>query len=248
MVVFFRPIRSANCTSVHSVDELRSYTAVLLHHGSTMRSHTRTRNAALVFVTLVTVFQYVQADLVECEDCCKSGSYEHLTIASFDSNVTSDGPLSWTMGGPYLWHYSNDKSKVQSWRDFYLNTPPNLNLSETSDYSGCALFFYNATAALQTDTGFDDYASFSCDTFMASQCQQDLNQQAMDDLALILSPNNGLDLGAAEKSDICGTLAGRFSDREVPQSCGFHVQQPIWGYTTGQGGLRVLSIPLRLED
>lgn len=208
-----------------------------------MRSHTKTRNAAPTFVSLLAVPQYVQADLVQCEDCCKGGSYEHLTITSFDSNVTSDGPLSWTMGGPYSWDYSNDKSKDQLWRDFYLNTPPNLNLTETSDYSGCALFFYNATAALQTDTGFDDYASFSCDTVMASQCQQDLNQQALDDLALVLSPNNGLDLDTAGKADICGTLANRFADRKIPQSCSFYVQQPTWGYTTGQGRLRLTIDP-----
>lgn len=203
-----------------------------------MRKSTSTGRTAFALLSLLATLQHTQADLFECEDCCKSGSYEHLTIASFDSNVTSDGPLSWTMGGPYLWGHSKDKSTEQYWRDFYLNTPPNLNLSETTGYSGCALFFYNATAILQTRPGFDDYASFSCDDVMASRCQQDLNQQALDDLALVLNPDNGLNLDTLEKTDICGTLASRLADREIPQSCNFHVQQPTWGEATGHGTLQ----------
>ena len=198
-----------------------------------MQLYMQSLDSALALIVFLFILAPVQGDLVSCDDCCKG--YEHVSITSFDSNVTGAGPLSWSMNGPYTLDVGHDKKTDQHWRDFFLNTPPSLNLTNTTDYSGCALFFYNATAALQADANHQDKVGFSCDSVMASQCQQDLNQQALDDLALLLDPNNGQDLTPAEESNTCRTLASRFADREVPQSCSFYVQQATWGYATGQG-------------
>lgn len=189
---------------------------------------------ALTAILQVLSFTQVQAELIECTDCCKSDGISTITSTTFQSNVTSDGPLTWSMTSSTL-ENPNDRHLKQYWRDFYLNTPPSLNLSDITSFSGCSLQFYNATAALQIDSGFSDYPSFSCDTLMSTQCQEDFKRQVSDDLALLSTPDNELDLSFAESLNVCGTLASRSASRRVPESCSFAGIQPTWGYTTGRG-------------
>lgn len=170
----------------------------------------------------------VQAQLTACDDCCESD--QQIGMSAFDSNITSDGPLIWSVGSTVERDNAYTESMNRYMRSFYLSTPPSLNVSDVTNFSGCGIYFYNVTAALQVGEDFTEYASFSCDTVLSSACQKDLMQQASDEVQLLVDPETYLDY-------TCGSIATRLSQSSVPESCILTGQQPTWGFTTGSGML-----------
>ena len=65
-----------------------------------------------------------------------SYSERGIGIATFDSNITEDVPLTWTITGE------------DDTRAFYLGTPPSLDLAKITDYGACALIVSNASSVL----------------------------------------------------------------------------------------------------
>lgn len=193
------------------------------------------RSDSVPFCLAVAVFlaslaqHFARAELTECIDCCASD--QQVGFTSFDSNITSQGSLSWSITS------TTDKDQLEDhatryWRGFYLSTPPSLNLSDVTNFSGCGVYFYNVTAALQVPEDFDDYNNYSCDTVMSSACQRDLLQQASDEVQVLLDPET--------YPDHCGSIATRLAESPIPESCTLARQQPTWGFATGSG----MSIPL----
>ncbi len=154
--------------------------------------------------------RFARAELVECTDCCESD--QQVAFTSFNSNITDQGPLTWSVTSNSDKDPLN-KSITRYWRGFYLSSPPSLNLSDVTDFSGCGIYLYNITAALQIDESFSDYPSFSCTTVMSSECQRDLLQQASDEI-ISMAPETNLDF-------TCESFAANIAEQRIPESCAF---------------------------
>ncbi len=105
-------------------------------------------------------------------------------VVSFDSNITTEGPLARTVGALNAPDSKAHPSPMG--RAFYLGTPPSLNLSEATDFGACTAFLCNLTSALQLPTGISDFNDFSYDSVMEPQCAQDVIVQAHNELLRLL--------------------------------------------------------------
>lgn len=180
----------------------------------------------ITIVLLAALAPLIQAELVAYDSQCKDDTNPAFT--TFNSNISNDGPLMWTVD-VFADKDASDSKMGRYWRNFHLSTPTNLNLSDVTGFSGCGIYFYNVTAALQVAQNFDNYNEFSCNTVMNSQCQNDLRQQALDDFDYLssLKPINN-----TYYFD-CAYLGSRFTQREIPTSCNLGSQQLTWGQTRG---------------
>lgn len=191
-----------------------------------------------LLLSLCTFVTLTWADLLDCVDCCTSD--EHIGVATFTSNVTSEGPLAWSVASSTEQDPGNS-TLTQYHRDFWLNTPPSLNLSNVTDFSGCGVFFYDITPALQIDQNFTSYSDYSCDTVMSSQCQQDIVQQAADELDVFLSQNENIDTTNLDYT-LCRSLGTRFTlNLTIPANCAFSTKDKKWGNTQGSGTRNLLT-------
>ena len=192
------------------------------------------RYTSLVVAACLSLPPIVGAQLTaydESKCASEKGQHEQAAFTTFNSNITTDGPLMWTLkshSDKALQKWEKSKLK-RYWREFTISTPSTLDVGAVTDFAGCGIVFYNVTAALQVADGFNDYPNFSCDTVMNSQCQVDMIQQALNDLDL-LSNSSGSDPSSRLS---CESLGERFKERAVPQSCNLSTQQPTWGYTVG---------------
>jgi hypothetical protein len=124
---------------------------------------------------------------------------------SFNSNVTSDGPLSWTVISGQDGH--GPEGKPWSYRGLWLGSPPSVNFLDVSGYGACAIQLYNITPALQLPSGFTDYANFGCHTVLG---------QARAELLRTLNDNTTDHLGFAGP---CSVVQERLSSTRLPDSC-----------------------------
>lgn len=157
----------------------------------------------------------------------KDNAYSHELHAytTFDSSISRDGPLMWTVGS-WKRNKARDPGMEEWGRDFYLSTPPSLNLTAQTDFLGLSLILFNATSSFQVPENFTDYDSFSCKSVMSQQCQTDIVGQASEALNSSLKAYNQ-SLMNSTFSD--STFADNFAKQNVPQSCGLGQQQATWG-------------------
>jgi hypothetical protein len=132
-------------------------------------------------------------------------------IVSFDSTITSNGPLTWTLtisDQKIAWEEYTDRS-------IWLGTPPSLNFSGISDFGGCSVSMGNITGALQLPPGFSGFESFGCGTVMGESCVQDLVSRVHQELTDIVQGGT-LDGHASP----CTLLVDRLKGAQFPSSCG----------------------------
>lgn len=134
-----------------------------------------------------------------------------IGIVSFDSNITSDGPLTWTLTT------SEQKTAGEEYTDrsIWLGTPPSLNVSDISDFGGCSVSMGNITSSLQLPPGFNDYENFGCGNVMGEGCVQDLVSRVNQELAIIVQ-NGTLD----GHTSPCTLIVDRLQGVQLPNSCG----------------------------
>jgi hypothetical protein len=102
-------------------------------------------------------------------------TYHMIGVKSLPDAITGDGDdLTWTVGAQAFDHTDPNNSSVRIVRkDFYLGTPPSLNLrSDDLPYQGCAIII-SGNARTGSEQG-----SKSCDTAIGSECEQDLLKDA----------------------------------------------------------------------
>ncbi len=160
-----------------------------------------------------------------------------IGTTTFQSNLTADGPLSWTIVGNTddLTNPGAPKGAERLTKSFHLGTPPSL-LLQHADFHGCSLLYYKITSALQTVPRFDDFANFGCDTVLGGQCAQDLLAQARqaltDRLSTDLSPEDG----------VCTSVQLALQNTKVPNSCNLPFGKTSWG-SIGVSGKLLLVLP-----
>lgn len=144
--------------------------------------------------------------------CSHDGIQDDLGIVSFESKITSEGPLTWTL---LEWDEPNKRIKnPYTVRGFYLGSPASLIFQDVTDFGACALSLASTiTAFLQTPVGFDDFANFGCNTVMGQSCAEDLVSQVRDELVGLLSNTT------YDGRDPCRTIKTRLESIPFPASC-----------------------------
>jgi hypothetical protein len=145
-----------------------------------MLSHTTTLSGSAVLLALLSGTS-VTAQLLGCDavGCPIDGNrFVHCEVGNSTlksigiTNVTTlldSRPLTWTLG---LQEIQGDGSNLTLDRNFYLGTPPSLQLNDTD---GCALFFDGISANLSSTAGDD---KFTCSNVLAESCVSSLITQA----------------------------------------------------------------------
>ena len=145
-----------------------------------------------------------------------------LGVANFTSSL-SPNPLTWTVGlAPAVFTDSTDQ------RRYYLGTPPELDLSNLADITGCALFFTGIEASLSFP-GLNSYQKITTDTCadaLGSTCVSELTNQALN---LVASSTNSSNV---QCFDIAQTLQS-----SPPLSC---TKAGTWGNITAKCEFLVL--------
>ena len=165
-------------------------------------------------------------------DATKTG----IGIVSLNSNITSDGPLTWTLSE----YDATPKLGPFTGRDFYLGSPASLNFEHVTDFGACAFTLRsNVTAALQLPSGFNDFGGFSCDSVMSQTCAEDVTIMVRDELQRLLDGNGTELIGHS----VCDTIVRNLFEQPYPDSCtaAFKSDQFLAGSSTGKYFLNVMS-------
>ena len=135
-----------------------------------------------------------------------------LGITSFTNPLSSD-PFTWTImvqsvNGP------NDTFE----RDFFLGTPPAVNLT-TSQNQSCALFFDGVAPRTMFPGTDPEYDQGTCDDALTQTCVNDLRTQARTELTTIRSGSGGGDgTNSTSLASTCGKLGDALRDK-APTAC-----------------------------
>ncbi|KAJ9639192.1 uncharacterized protein PV06_09928 [Exophiala oligosperma] len=124
-----------------------------------------------------------------------------------DSNSQSV-ELTWTVGALSS-SSSSSASDTQFTKNFYLGYPPTLDLSGTSAFAGCALFFEGIARSISLNG--TEYGSMTCGAALGDACASDLLDQAEKQIQTSMQ-------GGKEGDDACSKLQDTL-ERNPPQSC-----------------------------
>ncbi|KIV78850.1 hypothetical protein PV11_06459 [Exophiala sideris] len=153
---------------------------------------------SLCFITSILsglVASQSQTQLVGCETlgCSSTGctlgnaTNAFLGATSFNASLpisvsssVSQVELTWTVGAlaqssPQTSGSSSSTKDTLFTKNFYLGTPPTLNLT-TDSVGGCALFFEGIARSIPLNGS--EYSSMTCQAALGSQCVNDLLTQA----------------------------------------------------------------------
>ncbi|RMZ84981.1 hypothetical protein DV738_g189, partial [Chaetothyriales sp. CBS 135597] len=137
-----------------------------------------------------------------------------LGIVSFETNLTTDGPFTWTLT------QSEEVSLNLPYtnRQFWLGMPPSLNTSDIDGVAGCAMVMTNLTNVLQPPPD-SDFSNFGCGTVMGDDCAADIFSIIQQELSSIV--RNGT-------ANPCQVLNEQIEDLQIPfpQSCQSQFQVP----------------------
>ena len=152
---------------------------------------------------------------------------DRIGVVSFESNVTSEGPLTWTVRA--IDPPKSNAHPHRTGRLFYLGTPPSLHFNDVTDFGACTAMFWNLTTSLQLPSGFTDFDNFGCDTVMEPQCVQDVIAQGRNALLRILD-DSSYDPGS--DGSPCDVVAQRIRELSPPESCGGLINADNYGFGT----------------
>jgi hypothetical protein len=113
-------------------------------------------------------------------------------------------------------------------KEFYLGTPPSLNLATTDDFAGCALFFEGIARSLPLN-GVTEYGSVTCSQTLQDACVNDLLAQAKKQVQTLRTSASG-GTGA-----VCSALQSTL-EANPPQSC-LSIATVTWGSVVAKGKL-----------
>lgn len=165
------------------------------------------RGTFRTFVAFLLFQNFVSAQLVGCEDginCpqdrCIVGNTTNaiLGVTSFDSAISPDGPITWAVGSSATQSPTNLTEDLFV-KSFYLGTLPTLQLTNTTAFSGCALFFEGISKNLPLKYT-TEYNTVTCNEVLQASCVNDLLSQATQQVqSLAGSPS-------ATNSSLCKAL------------------------------------------
>lgn len=179
------------------------------------------------------------AQLVGCNgsqvDCPTKGStagggicsYEgDIGVVSFDSNITSAGPLTWTAKQSEA-KGSKATGGRYTYNEFWLGSPPSLNFQNVTEFAGCSVTFNNVSNALQLPAGFNDFQNFGCPTVMGERCTQDIVAQVRSEFISILN-------GYADNDTLsippCWEIQQRLTGATLPGSCNLPLEKNLFNF------------------
>ncbi|WEW59274.1 hypothetical protein PRK78_004743 [Emydomyces testavorans] len=168
-----------------------------------------------------------QEPLVTHECQFGNATFNAIGIARVDSKITPD-PLTWTLGVQAV----NDSAHPQNtnWtlqRNFYLGTPPSLDLRQNKTYGGCVLVFNGIAPRLAFTSA--DSRNWTCSSAMNSKCVDDLRSLARTEVDRVVKNAT---------TEICSAL-GTALQGNVPQSCARLFGSKSWGNIISKGRLQM---------
>ena len=108
----------------------------------------------------------------------------NIGVVSFDSNVSSTGPLTWTIT------QSNDgggsSRDPYDLKDFWLGSPPQLDFQNVTNYAACSMILAMDSSTLQLPASFNDFESFGCPTVLGDECAADILSRVRDEMASVV--------------------------------------------------------------
>lgn len=144
-----------------------------------------------------------------------------IGIANFTTAISPE-PLTWTLA------ISNNDKQTFFGRDFYLGTPPALNMTDITATTGCALFFEDVTSSLHFPGSSLNSSVGTCSDAMGPACVTDLISQSKAELDIILQV-------VRPGANVCAMLAAVLSN-SAPNTCNA-TQSGSWGNVTTKGKL-----------
>ncbi|KAM0134844.1 hypothetical protein ACHAO1_005451 [Botrytis cinerea] len=181
-----------------------------------------------------------------------------IGITSFNTSVNSS-PFTWTLGiqesdetaesSVPTTHLKNRQTSsypvgpvkptatysinITLSRDFYLGTPPTINLTSESNTHACALFF----DGIASDLTFGTSATGTCNDALTASCVDDLLAQSQSQMAKLLSGTSN----AQNETNICSALQSAIKS-QAPTSC-IAAKSGSWGDIFAQGLSSPISPP-----
>jgi hypothetical protein len=160
----------------------------------------------------------------EAEGSCAYSDYG-IGVVGFDSNITSDAPLTWTMTTVD----DTRKDSQMSVRRFWLGTPPSLNLTNTTAFGACSMVFQPSlelTGMLQTPPG-TNLEKFGCDTVMGDDCLRDFTTRLQQEA------NRAVEDGDMDDRFVrspCAAIRERLQAANLPESCIARFRAETYGF------------------
>ncbi|KAJ9609907.1 hypothetical protein H2200_006236 [Cladophialophora chaetospira] len=144
-----------------------------------------------------------------------------IGTTSFTTSISANNvPLTWTVGASSPNQDSSSNSTDATFqKNFYLGTPPELNLASSINFAGCALFFEGIARSLPLN-GTAEYGSVSCSQALQDNCVNDLLSQATKQMKALGRSGNG------DSQSVCDALQSTL-ETNPPQSC--TIATVTWG-------------------
>lgn len=147
-----------------------------------------------------------------------NSTFEYIGIANVASSISSS-PLTWTVGVERS--DTSSSGQIPFDRNFYLGTPPSLNVEGKT---GCALFFDGVAPALARQPNVPKDA-FTCKDVLEERCIADVIAQAKESYRALV------DAGDSEVT-FCGQLRDALVE-QPPSTC--DVVTGSWGDVIAKG-------------
>lgn len=195
------------------------------------------KTALVICLSLFTQRAYSQlvgCDVLECDgganDGCTLGNTtsSYIGTTSFTTSISpGDVPLAWTVGAS-----SESKGSASNLTDvfftknFYLGTPPSLDLASPTGFAGCALFFEGIARSLPLN-GSAEFGTVTCDQALQAACVNDLMSQATQQIQSLRTSGN------SETQSVCAALQARM-EPNPPASCR-SIAAVTWGSVVPKG-------------
>ncbi|OQV08270.1 hypothetical protein CLAIMM_12575 [Cladophialophora immunda] len=169
-------------------------------------------------ICLSLLLQQTYSQLVGCDVLdCNGGANNECTIgnttssfigtASFNTSLSPNNePLTWTVGAS-----SSNSSDVTFTKNFYLGSPPSMNLANPTGFAGCALFFEGIARSLPLNS-VTEYGPVTCGQTLQDACVNDILSQAKQQVQTLGSTNN------LDNRSVCTALQTTM-EANPPQSC-----------------------------
>jgi hypothetical protein len=168
---------------------------------SELRGTFRTFVAFLLFQNFVSAQLLGCGDGINCpQDRCIVGNTSNtiLGVTSFESKISPDRPLTWAVGSSATQSRTNLTEDLFV-KSFYLGTPPTLQLTKTTAFAGCALFFEGIAKNLPLNYT-TEFNTVTCNEVLQAGCVNDLLSQATQEVQILASSSS------ATNSSLCEAL------------------------------------------
>lgn len=178
--------------------------------------------------------QLVGCDAIDCPTvyrqahCIVGNSTLNILGISNLSTSISPKPLTWTIGLQTVEDPAYSTSSFYD-RDYYLGTPPSVQLSDVSSFRGCALFFEGIASKLSFP-GPSEYSIGTCSDALSASCVSELLSQAQSAMQAILIASGQ----NRSESAVCASLQSQLQN-SAPKSCSILPNQS-WGTIITRSG------------